>query len=118
MAMVGHTTCNDETFYDYTLDWIHISNIDRGGLFYINEETFSLFKAIETKTQECLPRHLQCSSTSKEELITNITSDGNIQFLVAIDISDEAEDAELYLMNLFKHGSLSEDSILSDLYLG
>lgn len=96
MAMVGRATCNDETFYDYTLEWI--SNIDRGGVFYVNQDTFSLFKAIEIKTQECLPRHLQCSSTSKEKLITNITSDDSIQFLwslVAIDISDAAEDAEL-----------------------
>lgn len=98
MTMVTSETCREESFYDYTLEWI--SNVDRGGLFYINDDTFSFFKAIEIQTQECLAPHLRSrsSSDSKKELLTKIASDAEVQFwwaIVAIDVGDETEDADL-----------------------
>ncbi len=62
---------------DYTLEWL--TNIDRGGLFYVNDDTFTVFKAIELKTQEHLPQHL-CGSESKAELLAKIANDTDIQF--------------------------------------
>ena len=55
MTMVSSE--QESSFFDYALEWL--SNIDRGGLYYINDSTFCLFKAIEVKTQVCLPQHLR-----------------------------------------------------------
>jgi len=43
----------DCSFYDISLEWM--TNIDRGGLFYIDDKMFMLFNAIELKTQQLLP---------------------------------------------------------------
>ena len=48
-----------------THEWI--TNIDRGGLFHISDDTFCFFKAIEIKTQECLPGHFRSQSSDKSK---------------------------------------------------
>lgn len=55
----------ESSFYDYTLEWM--TNIDRGGLFYVSDTTFSFFKAIEVKTQELLPQHLTSRPDSSKK---------------------------------------------------
>ncbi len=92
MASLGE----ESSFYDYTLEWI--SSVDRGGLFSVNNSTFSFFKAIEIKTQELLPQHL----AAKHDLIKSIEEDDEVQFwwsMLAVDIPEEDASAEL-LKNL------------------
>ena len=69
---------DDASFYRYTQEWI--TNIDRGGLFHISDDTFCFFKAIEIKTQECLPGHLrsQSSDESKDSLLKAVVDDQDV----------------------------------------
>ena len=96
MASLGE----ESSYYEYTLEWL--VNIDRGGLFYINDSTFSFFKAIEIKTQALLPQHLAAKGDvpdkSKNDLIQKIVDDEDVEFLwsvLSIDIPDEAGAAKL-----------------------
>ena len=95
MASLGE----ESSYYEYTLEWL--VNIDRGGLFYINDSTFSFFKAIEIKTQGLLPKNLAARGDvldkSKNDLI-QIVDDEDVEFLwsvLSIDIPDEAGAAKL-----------------------
>ena len=94
MAMVSSE--QEPTFYEYTLEWI--ANIDRGGLFYVNDTTFCFFKSIEVKTQECLPQHLRSQSTdTKKELLMKLVKD-DVPFwwsMVAYVIDDVPENTDL-----------------------
>lgn len=95
MANVG----NDSSFYAYTTEWI--KSVDRGGLFHVNDTTYILFKAIELKTKEVLPEHLLSRSAKKEDLVTKIVGDADVQqhwCMAAVDIMDEEDADELLKM--------------------
>ena len=89
---------DDTSFYQYTREWI--SNIDRGGLFHISDDTFCFFKAVEIKTQECLPDHLrsQSSDKSKDSLLKAVIDDEDVQCywnMIALYIIRQEDVAEL-----------------------
>ena len=98
MKMVGHRhgSIEDCSFYDFSMEWM--ANIDRGGLFYVDDKSFMLFKAIEIKTQELLPQHLRTQQTSSKELIAEVVADDDVQFwwsMISIDIDLEIEQSQL-----------------------
>ena len=89
---------DDASFYRYTHEWI--TNIDRGGLFHISDDTFCFFKAIEIKTQECLPGHFrsQSSDNSKDSLLKAVIDDQDVQcywHMLALYIIKDEDVAEL-----------------------
>ena len=88
---------DESSYYLYTLEWL--TNIDRGGLFYVSDTTFSFFKAVKVKTQELLPQHLISKpKASKEKLLKDVWEDDDVQFwwsMLAIDIKNESEADEL-----------------------
>ena len=89
----------NSSFYKYTLEWI--KSVDRGGLFYVNDNTFILFQEIELKTQQLLPEFLSSGSASphgKQALIDTVVEDEVVQqywWLIAVDISKEEDASEL-----------------------
>ncbi len=93
MASLGE----EASFYDYTLEWM--SSIDRGGLFYVNNSTFSFFETIEIKTQELLPQHLATKrNADTHNKIKKIEEEDEVQFwwsMLAISIAEEDASAEL-----------------------
>ena len=52
----------ESSFHDYAMEWM--ASVDRGGLFYINNSAFQLFKAIEIQTQQLLSEHISIKFTS------------------------------------------------------
>ena len=46
----------EETFEGETSDWIR--RIDKGGLFKVNDDTYSFFVALERRVRVCLSNHL------------------------------------------------------------
>ena len=52
MAVVG----DESSFYNYTKEWIRL--VDRGGLFNVNDCTYTFFKSVEIETRRTLPHHL------------------------------------------------------------
>lgn len=89
---------DDASFYRYTREWI--TNIDRGGLLHISDNTFCFFKAVEIKTQECLPDHLrsQSSEKSKDSLLKAVIGDEDVQcywHMLALYITRDEDVAEL-----------------------
>ena len=70
---------DESSYYLYTFEWL--TNIDRGGLFYVSDTTFSFFKAVEVKTQELLPQHLISKpKASKEKRLEDVWEDNDVQF--------------------------------------
>ena len=89
---------DDSSFLAYTTEWINAVN--RGGLFLVNDTTFELFKAIEGKTRELLPRELAqtAKSKKKDEIVEAIARDETVQLKwgpVGIDIIDVEHSNEL-----------------------
>lgn len=83
---------SESSFLDYTTEWIKAVN--RGGLFEVNDDTFNLFRAIEVKTKEVLPRHLAQASMIKEKPVKAIACDESVQVYwrsVGADIVDEED---------------------------
>jgi len=52
--------------------------MDRGGLWYIKETTYSLSVSIEEETRECLKTPSSPTPKSKEEIIKSITSSEDV----------------------------------------
>ena len=46
-----------------------MKSVNRGGLFEVNDESFTFFRAIELKTQQRLPQHLHDPKSTKEHLM-------------------------------------------------
>ena len=94
LSSMANSCCND-SFYQYTLEWM--SSVDRGGLFYINDNTFILFSSIELKTQQLLPNSLS-GPTQIHAIKKTIAEDEDINrywSIISIDISSEEDSAEL-----------------------
>ena len=83
----------ESSLLDYTRNWV--LQINRGGLFEINDMTYSLFQEIEMKVR----RHLllqfhKVTADQRGSIISTIASDETIQFfwtILSVDIPDEKE---------------------------
>ena len=83
----------ESSLLEYTRNWIFL--INKGGLFEINDMTYSLFREIEMKVR----RHLllqfnKATANQRESIISTIASDESIQFfwtILSVDIEDETQ---------------------------
>ena len=71
------------TVLEYTEKWINLVN--RGGLFPLNDNTFSFFVQVERRVQALLPGHvLSTLSDDKEsfrqDVIDKVVGDEEVQF--------------------------------------
>ena len=85
-----------ETFQDYTTEWMR--KVNRGGLFYTNDQAYELFYAIEREVRIRLPQQLLSQHSCKSALTEAIVSNGDIQFMwsmLSADIDTEAFACEL-----------------------
>ena len=76
--------------------------IDRGGLFHINDSAYHLFRAIEEKTRQILPRHLALNS--RDALLEEIKESEDVLFywsMLSIDIHSP-EDADELLKSVIQ----------------
>ena len=88
MAVQGE----DSDFLEYTRAWI--TQVDRGGLFELNDTAYCLFKEIELETRTSLPSHLQrriITSSNKQSLISSVMKSRSVQkhwFNLCTDMDD------------------------------
>ena len=83
----------ESSLLEYTRNWIFL--INKGGLFEINDMTYSLFREIEMKVR----RHLllqfnKAAANQRESIISTIASDESIQFfwtILSVDTEDETQ---------------------------
>ena len=89
----------------YTRKWL--DQVNRGGLFPLNDSTFTFFVAIEKQVRNILPRHVVRPSDKesfKKRVIEKVVQDEDVQFhwtLINQDI-DNPEDAEALLVEIVK----------------
>ena len=92
------------SFLDYTRLWI--DKVNRGGLFYVSDNAYNLFVAIEIAMQVSLTKHIKCSyklsaeeSRSKKKIIVDsVIRNDDVLFhwyIIAIDINNEQEGLQL-----------------------
>ena len=93
-----------EDMLTYTRNWFELVN--RGGLYPINDVTFSLFANIEICVRSLLPKHIIKSNSDKETFKANVHDkvfkNDEVQFhwaLLSQDI-DSPEDAETLLQDI------------------
>ena len=95
--------CGEETdFLRYTREWIE--QVNRGGLFEVNDTAYMLFKEIEVHLQNNLQKHLQptpkltIDNDTKEKLVSSVVVGSNVQFYwykLSVDIHDEKHSQKL-----------------------
>ena len=76
MAVQGE----DSSFLEYNSAWI--SQVNRGGLFELNDTAYRLFKEIELEIRISLPSHLKrnkTTNTSKESLMSSVINKKKVQ---------------------------------------
>lgn len=90
----------------YTRNWME--KVNRGGLYPLNDDAFSLFAYIEKCVRDLLPRHLLKSDSDKESFQQNVhlkvLQDDNVVFhwtLLSQDITSP-EDSEILLKEIIK----------------
>ena len=92
MAVAG----DDSSLLEYTSKWTR--EINRGGLYEINDMCYSLFREIEIMTRQHLPSILSQSTLSdsdcnkKEIVISAVLGNESVQFywtMLSVDISNE-----------------------------
>lgn len=92
--------CDDPNFAQYTSEWFH--RINRGGLFPVNDITFSFFLAMETITRPNLPKLVTSGRNEPKKILTDLVeADGDVQFywtLLSQDIEEEKDAIELLLI--------------------
>ena len=98
MAVAG----DDSSFYEYTRKWTR--QVNRGGLFEVNDMCYCLVREIEIQTQKQLTGILSQSTSSdsdldkKEIVISAVISDESVQFfwtMISVDISNEEHAIQL-----------------------
>lgn len=83
----------ESSLLEYTRKWTHLVN--RGGLFEVNDTTYTLFREIEKKIRKKLLVAFDRKTSDndlRESLINSIASDDNIQFywtILSVDIESE-----------------------------
>ena len=89
--------CREETnFLRYTRAWLE--QINRGGLFEVNDTAYMLFKEIEVHLQSNLQKHLQPTpkyNDTKEKFLSPFVVGRNVQFKLSVDIHDEKRSQNL-----------------------
>ena len=105
MAVVSETGGVD--FLQYTKEWI--GRVNRGGLFPLNNQTFTLFVEIEKQTRVLLTRHMHKSTSKnsedfKENVISKIVDNEDVQFhwTLISQCIDKEEDATWLLFEIVK----------------
>lgn len=90
----------------YTRKWF--DQVNRGGLFPLNDNTFTLFVEIEKCVRTVLPKHVICGDSDKatfqKSVLDVIVKNENVQFywlLLSQDI-DKLEDAEALLVEIVR----------------
>ena len=89
----------------YTRKWL--DQVNRGGLFPLNDSTFTFFVAIEKQVRNLLPSHVIRPSDKEafqRTVIDKVVQDEDVQFhwaLINQDI-DNPEDAEVLLLEVVK----------------
>lgn len=90
----------EESLLSYTTEWSN--KIDRGGLFDVSDLSFLLFRCLEVKFRQgylpTLQRPATSSSTTKQDVITMILEDEEVQFywsMLALDIDEEDKSTNL-----------------------
>ena len=93
MAVPGEIS----SYYDYTKEWVE--QVNRGGLFIINNETYLFFKQLVLLTRHHLAKELnpsvQGAKKSRDNIISDIKSDDDLLFLwemLVVYISAERAD--------------------------
>ena len=102
----------ESSLLDYTKEWM--ARINRGGLFDISDEGYSLFVAIELALRDKLTQHLHHSAVSgqrdlqasKGSIIDTVSADPEVEFrwtFVSLDIEDEVVGTQLlkYIVELW-----------------
>ena len=89
----------DHEELEYEEEWTRM--LDRGGLWYIKDTTYSLFLAIEEETRQCLKllstQHAKC----KKEIIEHVTCNEVVVFYWIIVTADfDIDDEEVHQMLL------------------
>ncbi len=99
MAVSSHSENDDPNFSEYTSEWFR--RINRGGLFPVNDITFSFFLAIETVTRPNLPKLVVSSENEPKEVLTHlIKSNEDVQFYWTLLPSDiEEEESAIKLLS-------------------
>lgn len=75
--------------------------LDRGGLWYVKETTYSLFLVIEEEARQCLKTLSSQHAKCKKEIIADVTSNDDVLFYWIIATADfEIDDEEVHEMLL------------------
>ena len=97
MAVPG--TSAEEDFPTYATKWIQ--QVNRGGLFVVNDRAFDLFRRIEIEIRDTLPTLLGPNppeSQQRDAVVSRVTTTEEIQeqwALLAVDIDDDNDAQEL-----------------------
>ena len=87
----------ESSYFDYTKTWVN--QINRGGLFKLNDEVFSFFIEVEMRLRRHLPHLFKVNPTiDRQEIIDDmVTSDDIICYwaVVTCDLDDEDLSVEL-----------------------
>ena len=89
----------ESSLLDYTAQWIR--EVNRGGLFEVNDTAYLLFREIQLSMYYKLVRLLHSSiivDRQKEDLITAVCTNNDVQFywsMLSVDIIDEADSLAL-----------------------
>lgn len=99
-----HVTGPASSLLDYTREWV--DKVNRGGLFYVSDNAYSLFVAIEITMQVSLTEHIHSSyklsatesRAKKDSIIAAVMSSEDVLFhwyILAVDIQTEKDGMEL-----------------------
>lgn len=102
-----HADGTSESLLQYTREWVE--RVNRGGLFDVSDEAYSLFVVIELTMRRKLTERLKCATVSEEgksTIFNFVCENTDVQFhwsLLSTDISSEEESMELlrYIVNLW-----------------
>ena len=93
MSVGGEVT----DFSTYRMKWLE--QVNRGGLFNVSDETYTLFRHIELKVRKLLPRTLLASANpssksalTKDALVCEVIHDEDVQFhwsILSVDIEED-----------------------------
>jgi len=99
-----HVAGPTSSFLDYTRECV--SKVNRGGLFYVSDNAYNLFVALEIAMQVSLTNHIHSSyklsaeesRARKNSIVDSVVSNDDVLFhwyILAIDITNEKEGLEL-----------------------
>ncbi len=89
MAVAGE----GETVLDYTKKWFDMVN--RGGLYPLNENAFSMFVEIEKIVRHTLLKHVLCGDNDKQLFRTNVHEESEDVLFYWCLLSPDIDDHEL-----------------------